>query len=108
MGGNRNFTFSVAEAPVAPVVTGRLPASLTKGVATTVTVSGTNFPGAAVFAIDNVVCNSDYSRSQASLSQTCTAQPGTPSSVGLVVKSAAGLVDTISGGNRSFTFTVRP
>ncbi|MBQ0936311.1 S8 family serine peptidase [Ideonella paludis] len=88
-------------------VSGRTPDTLTRNVSTRVTVTGSGFPATAVFAIDNVVCNSDYQRTgTTSISQTCIAQPGTPSTTYLRVKDGPG-GSYLSNGNGSFAFSVR-
>lgn len=87
-------------------VTSASPGTLQRNVATTVTVSGTNLPSTAVFAISNVVCSGNYSRSSTAVSQTCTAQPGSPASVGLTVKDTTG-GNFLVNGNQVIFFTVQ-
>ena len=87
-------------------VTGRSPSTLRRGQATYITVTGVAFPSTVAFAIDDVVCQGDYVRTTTSVRQTCTAQPGTPSSVGLLVKDRSG-GSVLSGGNKNFKFTIQ-
>ncbi len=98
-------SYQAAAAPIA-TVNSASPGTLQRNVPTTVTVSGANLPSTVAFAISNVVCNGNYSRSSISVSQTCTAQPGTPSSVSLTVKDAPG-GNFLANGNQVIFFSVQ-
>ncbi|MFZ4700004.1 MAG: peptidoglycan DD-metalloendopeptidase family protein [Candidatus Methylumidiphilus sp.] len=104
--GGLSSSKSVIVKPLPGKVTGRTPATLTRNVATLVKVTGTNFTGTTVFAIDNVVCNGNYTRASSEVSQTCTAQKATPATVGLLVKDQSG-GSTLVGGNKELIFTVK-
>ena len=94
-----------AAAPLA-TVNSASPGTLQRNAASTVTVSGANLPSTVVFAISTVVCNGNYTRSSTSVSQTCTAQPGSPSSVSLTVKDAPG-GNFLANGNQVIFFSVQ-
>ena len=95
----------VAAAAIA-TVTGSTPSTLTRNPPAKITVTGVNFPDTVVFAISNVVCNGDYIRTSMSVSQTCTAQIGTPASVGLTVKDMSGGKFLVNG-NLTYFITVK-
>ena len=100
------ITASYQAAATIAIVNSASPGTLQRNVPTTVTVSGANLPSTVAFAISNVVCNGNYSRSSISVSQTCTAQPGTPASVSLTVKDAAG-GNFLANGNQVIFFSVQ-
>ncbi|UJS25751.1 DUF1566 domain-containing protein [Thiothrix winogradskyi] len=86
---NGNISLEVADSAVYGTgVYDSSDGSLTKNVPAKVEIHGGNLPATVVFAIADVVCKGDYSRTSTTVSQTCTAQPGTPSTVRLVVKDA--------------------
>lgn len=64
-----------------------------------------------VFSIENVVCNEDYSyhysdpsSGEITVSQTCVAQPSTPSTARLVLKDAEGS-NILPSGNYGIPYT---
>lgn len=88
-------------------VSGISPSTLGRGVPTLVTVSGVNLPPDAAFSLDQVVCDGKYTRTgTTSISQTCTAQPGTASVVPLTVKVAPGGRIIQGDGGKAFGVSV--